>query len=147
MKGWSAVVKKLTILGRMNDVNIQVEMELEYDSKLVNGISVVKQVTEYWHTAGLEPPVPTRKTERTYSEKVTGANGQHPDELKPYFWAGETDPAKCPDCGRQLYFATGIVKNKESRNFGETWVKWFCDKKRGGCGAYNFEPRRDCRYD
>jgi hypothetical protein len=140
-------VKKVTILGRLNDVNIQVEMDLDYDPKLINGIDVVKQLTEYWHAGGLEPPVRPGTTARTYSEKVTGANGQHPDDLKPYIWPGTVDPANCPECHKPLYYVTGVNKNKDSKSFGETWVKWFCDLKRGGCGGYNFEPRRDVRYD
>lgn len=147
MKGrYTAKVEKITILGRMNDINVQIEMSVDYPEG-VSGIDIVKDITERWHIAGLEPPVPGRTTERTHSEKVSGANGTHPDDSKVYFWPGQTEPAKCPNCGKTLYYAEGIVKNANSSMFGDKWVKWFCDKKHGGCGGYNFDGKKEVRFD
>jgi len=146
MKGvYTAKVKEITILGRLNDVNVQVKMDVDYGEG-VSGIDVVKQITSYWHAAGLEPPVPGGKQSyRTVAEQ-SGAKGTHPDDLIPKISRGG-DHEMCPGCGKPLYVVKGITKNKDSANYGQPWEKWFCPKARGGCGGYNFGDRKDVRYD
>lgn len=141
MRGvYTAKVKKLTILGRMNDINVQVEMELDYATG-VSGIDVVKEITEYWHSAGLQPPVPGKPTDRTHTERMTGAKGTHPDDLVPFIHKDGT-PRLCPVCERKLYKKTGFSQKTQKE-----WQKWECPKSVGGCGAWNFgfimEPRQD----
>lgn len=147
MKGvYTAHVDKIIVLGRMNDVNVQIDMKLEY-AEGVSGIDVVNDITAKWHAAGLEPPVRQSSSPRTYAEKVSGSNGRHPDDLKIYFFPNSTDPAKCPNCAQPLYYVDGIVKKFGSEKFGEKWVKWYCPEKIGGCGAYNFDGERRARFD
>lgn len=144
MKGYTAKVEKVTILGRLNGVNVQVEMSVEYGEG-INGIAVVKDITGYWQAAGLEPPVPNRPGVRT-TGMMAGADGQHPGDLIP-FTSGAGDPVNCPNCGKPTYIKQGTVKDTKSRNFGNVWKKWTCEKIRGGCGAYNFLPKMEARFD
>lgn len=145
MKGYTAKVEKITILGRLNDINVQVEMSVEYGEG-INGIKVVDDITRYWKAAGLEPPVPGRPGGPKDTGRVAGANGQHPDDEIPFVESGG-ERQNCFHCGKPLYIKQGTVKNKNSSNYGNVWRKWYCPKNRGGCGAYNFLPNREARFD
>jgi hypothetical protein len=141
MKGvYTAKVKKITILGRMNDINVQVEMELEY-AVGVSGIDVVKEITEYWNAAGMQPPVPGKPVDKTYSAKQTGANGTHPDDLKPFIHS-DGEPYLCPVCQRKLFVEKGFSKKTQKE-----WQRWKCPKPVGGCGAWNWGYIMEARTD
>lgn len=142
---WTARVKEITILGRMNDVNVQVKMDVDY-AEGVNGIDVVKQITAYWHAGGMEPPVNGAKQSYRTTGERNGANGQHPDDLKPHL-NRDGSQENCPNCGKPLYYVEGTTTKKDSPNFGKPWKKWFCPKAKGGCGAYNFGDRKETRFD
>lgn len=145
MKGqYKAVIEHILILGKMNDVNVQIGMKVEYDQQYVSGIDVINDITAKWHAGGLQPPV--GKTERTHGEKQTGATGKHPDDLVPYIGKGGQH-VLCPNCKKPLYIKTGITTKKDSKNYGQPWSKWYCLSKPEGCGAYNFGDRTDPRYD
>lgn len=146
MKGvYTAKVKEITILGILNEINVQVKMEVDYGEG-VSGIDVVKQITEYWHAAGLQPPVRGSKTAyRTVGERG-GATGTHPREDIPKFTRG-ADPFLCPNCGRPTYKIEWVVKNPKATNYGNTMTKWTCPKAKGGCGAWNFGDRTDARFE
>ena len=141
MRGvYTAKVKELTILGRMNDINVQVKMEIDYEQG-VSGIDIVKEITEYWHKAGMEPPVAGSKSPRTYGEKVTGAKGTHPDDLKAFVHS-DGKPYLCPNCEKKLYKVTGFSQKTQ-----KDWQKWICPKSAGGCGAWNWGYIMEAKFD
>src|SRR4051812_27736883 len=41
---YKAMIKHITILGRMNDINVQISMDVEYDNSLVSGIDVINDI-------------------------------------------------------------------------------------------------------
>jgi hypothetical protein len=147
MKGvFTAKVKEITILGILNEVNVQIKMELDYGEG-VSGIDAVKQITEKWYLAGLLPPVrSSNKTPYRSTNKEHGATGTHPDELVPDILPNG-EKHLCPNCGRPVYRKEGITNKKDSANYGKPWRKWICMKSAGGCGAYNFDDRKDARFD
>jgi hypothetical protein len=146
MKGvYTAKVKEITILGVMNDINVQVKMEVDYGEG-VSGIDVVKQITEFWRNAGMLPPVRSNTKPYKTTAQQNGATGTHPDEKKPYFLPnGERH--LCPNCGRPTIYFEGVTKDPNSKNYMQPWKKWVCLKSTGGCGAYNFNDRQDARFD
>lgn len=144
--GYKAIITNITILGRLNDINVQIVMKVEYDNAVVSGIDVMNDITAKWHAGGLEPPVSGAKQSYRTTGERNGANGRHPDELIPRLKNDGTQDT-CPNCTRPIYEVRGITKNKDSKSFGQPWVKWFCPKSQRGCGAYNFGDRKDVRFD
>lgn len=126
MGGYKPVLKKITILGRMNDINLQAEFEVEYDPEQIRFITMLQDFTERLRLGGLEPPV-GKKIERTWSQNETRATGEHPLDKLPYLndW---NEPVICPVCKKPQMIISGVTK--EGKRAGQKWTKAICDDRK-----------------
>lgn len=123
MGSYKPVLKKIIILGRLNDINLQAEFEIEYDPEQIRFMTMLNDFTEKLRLGGLQPPVGKKEVERKWSDNATGATGEHPldavlrvnDIMEPYL---------CPVCSNPQKIIEGIAKT--GPNKGKPWVKAIC---------------------
>jgi len=114
------LVKNLTFRFLMNDIDCLVPVEVSYEEgERASTIKFIKNFTEQLHAAGASSGK-QGKYQRTYSEKMTGANGTHPDELEPYL-AEDGKQVACTLCGDPLGIKRGTVK-KPGVRFGQPYA-------------------------
>lgn len=130
MGGYRPVLKKLTILGRMNDINIQAEFEIEYDPEQIRFITMLSDFTEKLRLGGVMPPVGKPTIERKWSDNVTNARGEHPLDKLPRLneWG---EPYLCPTCKSPQQIIEGIAKT--GTNAGNKYRKAICPNSKS-CG-------------
>lgn len=128
MGGYKPVLKKITVLGRMNDINIQAEFEVEYEPEKIRFITMLNDFTEKLRLGGLQPPVGKTPIERKWSDNQTKANGEHPLDKLPYVddWG---DPVFCPVCHKPQVIISGVV-GPGKQNSGKDWHKAICDDRK-----------------
>lgn len=116
------MLKKITILGRMNDINLQAEFEIEYDPEEIRFMTMLSDFTEKLRLGGLQPPV-GKPTERKWSDNQTGATGEHPLDKLPRLneWM---EPVLCPVCQNAQVLISGIAKTGVSK--GQPYTKAVC---------------------
>lgn len=135
MGGYKAVLKELTVLGRMNNVNIQAKFEVEYDPNEIRFMTMLNDLTEKLRLGGLEPPVGKSQVERKWSETQTGATGEHPLDKLPRLndWM---EAVLCPVCKNEQQLISGIAKT--GPNKGKPYTKAICpnDKSCGWTGEF-----------
>lgn len=130
MGGYKPVLKKITILGRLNEINIQAEFEIEYDPANIRFMTMLDDFTEKLRLGGLQPPVGQKKLERKWSDNQTGATGEHPLDRLPRVneWM---EPITCPKCGKPQIIISGIAKT--GVNKGQPYRKAICENDKT-CG-------------
>lgn len=121
------MLKKITVLGRMNDVNVQCEFEIEYEPEQIRFITMLNDFTEKLRLGGLEPPV-GKKAEPKWSDSQTRANGEHPLDKLPLLddWG---EPILCPVCRKPQQIISGVAKPGTNRA-GQKWTKAICDDRK-----------------
>ena len=103
------MVEGLTLRFLMNEIDCLLHLRLEYEQgEKADTIKFIKQFTAQLHAAGATAKQ-TGGYKRTYSEKMTGADGTHPDEHEPYL-TPEGTQGECEDCHDKLGIKRGIVK-------------------------------------
>lgn len=124
--GYKAVLRELTILGRMNDINIQARFEVEYDPEKIRFMTMLDDITEKLRLGGLQPPVGQQKLERKWSDRQTRATGEHPLDPRVRL-DDEMEPVPCPTCGQFQKLVTGRART--GPNVGQPWVKAVCSNE------------------
>lgn len=123
MGGYKPVLKKITILGRLNDINLQAEFEVEYNPEEIRFMTMLNDFTEKLRLGGLQPPVGKKEVERKWSDNQTRATGEHPLDKLPRV-GDDLTPILCPVCGQQQQIISGIAKT--GVNKGSRWTKAIC---------------------
>jgi hypothetical protein len=127
MGGYKPVLKKITILGRLNDINLQAEFEIEYDPEQIRFMTMLSDFTEKLRLGGLQPPVGKSQVERKWSDNATRATGEHP--LDNNMRVNDTlQPVLCPVCQKPQKIVEGIAKT--GPNVGNKWVKAICSNEK-----------------
>ena len=123
MGSYKPVLKKITILGRLNDVNIQAEFEIDYNPEEIRFMTMLNDFTEKLRLGGLQPPVGKKEVERKWSDNATGATGEHPLDKLPRV-DDFLNPILCPVCNTPQMILSGIAKSGVSK--GQPYKKGFC---------------------
>lgn len=124
------MLKKVTILGRLNDINIQAEFEIEYNPENIRFMTMLDDFTEKLRLGGLQPPVGQKKLERTWKDNLTNATGEHPLDRLPRV-NEYMEPITCPNCGKPQTIISGIAKTGVSK--GQPYQKAICENSKS-CG-------------
>lgn len=130
MGGYKPVLKKITILGKLNDINIQAEFEIEYDPEQIRFMTMLNDFTEKLRLGGLQPPVGKSQVERKWSDNQTGAKGEHPLDRLPRL-NDFMQAYLCPVCQNEQQLISGIAKTGISE--GKPYTKAICPNSKN-CG-------------
>lgn len=132
---YKPVLKKITILGKLNEINLQAEFEVEYNPEEVRFMTMLNDFTEKLRLGGLQPPVGKKEVERKWSDNATGATGEHPMDRLPRLndWM---EPILCPVCKAEQQLISGLAKT--GVNKGQPYTKAICpnDKTCGWKGEF-----------
>lgn len=115
-----------------NDIDclISGHAETDFQGENINTILLINQVTQKLRDSGCYS-VKSSQPGKSYSAKMTGADGTHPDDLLPALDT-KGKPKSCPDCGGTLGIWVGKA-GKDAKNPGKQFGKYVHAQK-SSCG-------------